>query len=62
MLDDAPINRNMIVHGAPGTGKSHYIEDLQRLYFDDDKVQRVTFYPNYLLCSSSSVVISLIAA
>lgn len=47
MLDDAPINRNMIVHGAPGTGKSHYIEDLQRLYFDDDKVQRVTFYPNY---------------
>ena len=47
MLDDAPVNRNMIVHGAPGTGKSHYIEDLQDLYFDDDKVQRVTFYPNY---------------
>ena len=47
MLDDAPINRNMIVHGAPGTGKSHYIEELQELYFDNDKVQRVTFYPNY---------------
>ena len=47
MLDDAPLNRNMIVHGAPGTGKSHYIEDLQEFYFDEDKVQRVTFYPNY---------------
>lgn len=47
MLDDAPLNRNMIVHGAPGTGKSHYIENLQELYFDEGNVQRVTFYPNY---------------
>ena len=46
-LDDAQLSRNMIVHGAPGTGKSYYIEELRNLYFDEDKVTRVTFYPNY---------------
>lgn len=46
-LDDDNLSRNMIVHGAPGTGKSHFIENLKTLYFDDENVERVTFYPNY---------------
>lgn len=36
----------LIFSGAPGTGKSHQLKQLADQYFDD-KVTRVTFYPDY---------------
>ncbi|MDD7271940.1 MAG: hypothetical protein PUH25_08680, partial [Spirochaetales bacterium] len=41
-LIDKP--RNLIVFGAPGTGKSYFLND-QIKYFK--KIERVTFYPSY---------------
>jgi len=35
---------NIIYYGAPGTGKSHTLEEISR---DFDYVERVTFYPEY---------------
>lgn len=43
-----PIPHNYLVFGAPGTGKSHLIKELQRKYFPDkEDYERVTFYANY---------------
>lgn len=40
--------RNRIIFGAPGTGKSHLLEQRREEYFGDgDHYERVTFHPNY---------------
>lgn len=40
--------RNRIIFGAPGTGKSHLLEQQREEYFGDgDHYERVTFHPNY---------------
>lgn len=42
------LHKNMIVYGAPGTGKSYKINELKKLYFDTPSLyKRVTFYPSY---------------
>lgn len=42
------LSRNLIVYGAPGTGKSHLIEEDREKYFNDEMLySRVTFNPNY---------------
>lgn len=42
------LSKNLIVYGAPGTGKSYKINKLKELYFDTPSLyKRVTFYPNY---------------
>ena len=39
---------NRIIFGAPGTGKSHLLEQQREKYFGDgDHYERVTFHPNY---------------
>ncbi len=38
---------NLIFFGAPGTGKSHELNDLANAYFDEGHRNRVTFYPDY---------------
>lgn len=45
----APINepRNLIFFGAPGTGKSYQLSRLAHDSFDDSRIRRVTFYPDY---------------
>lgn len=37
--------RNRIIFGAPGTGKSHKLEDDSKLF--GENMERVTFHPNY---------------
>ena len=40
--------RNLIVYGAPGTGKSHELDTVATELFPDDYLRkRVTFYPKY---------------
>ncbi len=39
--------RNMIVFGAPGTGKSWYLNTLVKQFFNNNSFERVTFYPDY---------------
>ena len=39
--------RNQIFYGAPGTGKSHHLNELAGSKFDEDKTKRVTFHPSY---------------
>lgn len=41
--------RNRIIFGAPGTGKSHRLEEDSRLF--GDNMERVTFHPNYSYAS-----------
>lgn len=36
---------NLIIYGAPGTGKSHYVEHEMNL--DKDKITRIVFHPEY---------------
>ena len=38
---------NLIFFGAPGTGKSHQLNQLAKGYFAKENVSRVTFYPDY---------------
>ena len=38
--------RNLIYFGAPGTGKSHKLNEDVKAFFDD-RYERVTFYPTY---------------
>ena len=38
---------NLIFFGAPGTGKSHQLNELAEENFDEDCIRRVTFYPDY---------------
>ncbi len=40
---------NRIIFGAPGTGKSHRLEEDSRLF--GDNMERVTFHPNYSYAS-----------
>ncbi|MDE6245283.1 MAG: AAA family ATPase [Treponemataceae bacterium] len=42
-----PLPRNRIIFGAPGTGKSHLLEQQRGNYFNDEHYERVTFHPNY---------------
>lgn len=43
-----PVPQNYLVFGAPGTGKSHEVKELQESYFPDkNSYERVTFYSNY---------------
>ena len=39
--------RNWIFFGAPGTGKSHELNEIAKETFDDGHRARVTFYPDY---------------
>lgn len=39
--------RNLIYFGAPGTGKSHDLNERVKRKFDKDNVRRVTFHPDY---------------
>ena len=41
-----PFSRNRIIFGAPGTGKSHSLEQERENNFADDCYERVTFHPN----------------
>lgn len=45
--DSIPVPYNYLLFGAPGTGKSFKLEELQKKYFKEDEYERVTFYPNY---------------
>lgn len=38
---------NMLIHGAPGTGKSRMIDDEAKENFFSDSIRRVTFYEDY---------------
>lgn len=40
------LDRNLIISGAPGTGKSYNLEEDRKKYFED-RYERVTFYSNY---------------
>lgn len=42
---NSPHAKNIIFYGAPGTGKSHKVNELLRSH--KEKVQRVTFHPEY---------------
>lgn len=42
-----PKPHNYLLFGAPGTGKSHKIEEMKNKFFKEDEYERVTFYPNY---------------
>ena len=43
-----PIPWNYLVFGAPGTGKSYLVAQMQKQYFpQEDSFERVTFYANY---------------
>ena len=42
-----PLPRNRIIFGAPGTGKSHLLEQQRKNYFDNEHYERITFHPNY---------------
>ncbi len=44
---DIPFPHNRIIFGAPGTGKSHLLEQERSKHFDDAHYERVTFHPNY---------------
>ncbi|MFC9446245.1 AAA family ATPase [Bacillus cereus] len=40
--------KNLIIYGAPGTGKSRFLDDYITEYFSDDRLYtRITFHPNY---------------
>ena len=39
--------RNRIFFGAPGTGKSHKLDEERCKFFGEDNYERVTFYPTY---------------
>lgn len=39
--------RNKIFYGAPGTGKSYYLNYLAKSNFNEDKTKRITFHPSY---------------
>lgn len=39
--------RNLIYFGAPGTGKSYRLAEDAKSNFDEDKINRVTFHPDY---------------
>lgn len=42
---DINIERNRIIFGAPGTGKSHKLEEDSKMF--GENMERVTFHPNY---------------
>lgn len=46
-IDGERAERNLIYFGAPGTGKSHDLNERVKAEFDDGKVRRVTFHADY---------------
>lgn len=44
--DVLPFSRNIIVFGAPGTGKSYKLKN-DSMVFSSDCIERVTFHPSY---------------
>lgn len=45
---DSSVPRNRIIYGAPGTGKSFYLQEETEKYFTDETSwERVTFHSNY---------------
>lgn len=44
LIPEETISKNMIVYGAPGTGKSHFLENIPGR--TDDNTTRVTFHPD----------------
>ncbi len=40
-------HHNMLIHGAPGTGKSRMVNEKSNEAFSHDNVRRVTFYEDY---------------
>jgi 5-methylcytosine-specific restriction endonuclease McrBC GTP-binding regulatory subunit McrB len=38
---------NRIYYGAPGTGKSHKVKELTKIPEEENRVERVTFHPEY---------------
>ena len=38
---------NRILFGAPGTGKSYFLQENSKKFFDENNIERVTFYPRY---------------
>lgn len=47
-LVDAELPRNRILYGAPGTGKSHRLDDEVNRFFGHEALhERVTFHPDY---------------
>lgn len=47
MASDINEPHNLIFFGAPGTGKSHELNELAKANFIDEHTRRVTFYPDY---------------
>jgi len=45
LLNSKP--KNTIYYGAPGTGKSHVVNDITKTYEQKGRVERVTFHPEY---------------
>lgn len=45
-IDTEGLPHNLIYFGAPGTGKSYTLNEKAK-QFDEDKVERVTFHPDY---------------
>lgn len=46
-ITDISKPRNYIFFGAPGTGKSHQLNELAENNFAKENIRRVTFYPDY---------------
>lgn len=44
-INDISYSKNKIIFGAPGTGKSHKLEENSKCFADN--MERVTFHPNY---------------
>lgn len=48
IIENKEFRRNMIIHGAPGTGKSYHVEKLlKKLLAEKGEYTRVTFHPDY---------------
>ena len=49
LIELKPIDRerNRLIYGAPGTGKSYMLEADRINYFEEENYERVTFYPDY---------------
>ncbi|MCM1234952.1 MAG: AAA family ATPase, partial [Ruminococcus flavefaciens] len=47
IVSPLPLPHNRIIFGAPGTGKSHLLEQERFQYFGEAHYERVTFHPNY---------------
>ncbi len=48
---NGPLSRNLIYFGAPGTGKSHNLEQKAKGNFAEKNITRITFHPDYSYAS-----------